>query len=1356
MPAKLKYKDLENKIGVYSLSHLINPRLMRYEDFMLPKDSAVFWMLSELPSTRHPFLDMENRPKAIVINEYLQTNPLGKFKKLPITLNTLVSSRRKAAPKIEFMLDRRKLAITPSTKTVICDFTALNERYSYYTYKGWEYDKAYNEFSCMVLGTTEPTLLTDRHDFIPMEIPKELPNVVTIKRLLGKTGKEFLRYAPPEWVPFIELFKWLDEKYEKDSIFSKVHIPLQNDVSIAFIRNSKITFVNLAALHAAKKWTDTNYRNVSKVSGEKLIRLILNYLALIVTKTEIVTPDDSVNLIEKDVTEEHVDEAIKNVDLNVMIASSGEDTDDVDEDVDVNIDVPELEELLTETYDPESSLSAILQDKVDLGIIKGTKALAMQAAAVEASDFLDVLNEEVTIDDLKITPDEAPDDIAILDKDMLKNTTDALQRDYIAKRLDKDIQKAFASFVGGGFPVTKFEELEVKDISNETKIYTIEVMQPSGTRATVKLRVPIIRPDGTFKLNNNIYTMRKQQGDAPIRKISPTEVALTSFYGKLFIRKGVYSRNNIGVSIYKALNEKAKNGDIKLLVKQALKITGVKLADEYLWVSRNVNSFVQHGVLFRFDYHNRKNLLKKGMNLAEIEKHGVLTGIKGTHVYVTTQEGSVLEISTKDYTVKTDHGNLLRYIGIEPSDLAVEPAVIRLMGKNMPLVLMLVFKFGWKGLLKLTKVKYRTAKSTRELKLQGNEYRVVFADKVYAFDKMDTKNTLIFGGLTTIEKSLKNFTESTLENKHGLIDILVESGFSNRYIVEFSNLYAMFVDPITATILKTMDEPSTLRGLLIRSIELLSTDFAYDPNDTVGVLFKGYERYAGMIYHILVKSMREYHHKQGKVRAKISVNPFDFYGMLSKDSTIMLKDDVNPVEDIKSREDVTMTGMFGRNKDAVTNTDRTVHPNDIGIISEATKDSSDVGITAYLSANPSIDNLYGKPLPKDNPSVAETYSPSALLAPFALTDDGKRTLYVSIQNKHVEPVMGQRVLPLLTGYELVMPYRVSAKYCINAKQKGEVTKVTKSYVEIKYVDGTTAKYKLYSWQSKDTGGTSYRHPVVTLLEKGDKVEVGDNITHAETFFGRYIFNPKRVAYKGGVLGLVAFTHEGVTYEDSTALSMQFAEKLKTKLTKVKSKVIPTNIMIEQLINIGNAVAYNTPMFVYKDGASSAGTDIKLKEASLELLKKLEYSAFKAETKGTITRIEIFYNADPEEMTPAVRDLISKIDKKMLDLYGYTGRVDNTYSVKGKPLLKDTMEIKVYIEKQAKMNDASKVIFANQLKATAGNIYREIVTSDGREVDARFGELSEEARIVNSPELQGIANAILVKGTDEMIKAYFGE
>ncbi len=58
----------------------------------------------------------------------------------------------------------------------------------------------------------------------------------------------------------------------------------------------------------------------------------------------------------------------------------------------------------------------------------------------------------------------------------------------------------------------------------------------------------------------------------------------------------------------------------------------------------------------------------------------------------------------------------------------------------------------------------------------------------------------------------------------------------------------MFIDPITKEILTEMKEPTDFIGLLVRSAELLQTDWSPDETDMMHMRIKGYERMAGAVY----------------------------------------------------------------------------------------------------------------------------------------------------------------------------------------------------------------------------------------------------------------------------------------------------------------------------------------------------------------------------------------------------------------------------------------------------------------------------------------------------------------------------
>ena len=79
------------------------------------------------------------------------------------------------------------------------------------------------------------------------------------------------------------------------------------------------------------------------------------------------------------------------------------------------------------------------------------------------------------------------------------------------------------------------------------------------------------------------------------------------------------------------------------------------------------------------------------------------------------------------------------------------------------------------------------------------------------------------------------------------------------------------------------------------------------------------------------------------------------------------------------------------NKDAISQEKRIYHKSEVGIVSEGVKDSGDVGVSAYLSANPKILNARGiVDTNQKDLSTANIFSTSAMLSPSGDMDDGKR------------------------------------------------------------------------------------------------------------------------------------------------------------------------------------------------------------------------------------------------------------------------------------------------------------------------------------------------------------------------------
>ena len=362
--------------------------------------------------------------------------------------------------------------------------------------------------------------------------------------------------------------------------------------------------------------------------------------------------------------------------------------------------------------------------------------------------------------------------------------------------------------------------------------------------------------------------------------------------------------------------------------------------------------------------------------------------------------------------------------------------------------------------------------------------------------------------------------------------------------------------------------------------------------------------------------------------------------------------------------------------------------------------------------------------------------------------------FASIQSAHVVPMNDMVVPYILTGYETLIPIKAGSKFVNVALEDGTVTKVTKNEVVVEYKTKGKVSYKLSSWTTKEEAGSCYTHELVTFLSEGTKVSKDDTITYDKLFFEPCIFTPKRVIYKQGSLVNVMLSEDKQTYEDSIAISKTLNTKLGTMVTKVKSFKLNSGDNIYSLGQVGDKVEPSTVLF------TAASDDIpvegKLDARAISILKEFGALAPKAKVKGEISKIVVYYNFDREQASESLGKIIDWSDGILKKATGFTGRVNNNYSIQGVPLLEGECEIKIYIQSSENMGTGDKCILSNQLKCTVSEVFEyDLTTEDNTKIDAVFSNKSIYARIVNSPNLIGTTSTLLKKIEDNVIKMYFG-
>ena len=504
-------------------------------------------------------------------------------------------------------------------------------------------------------------------------------------------------------------------------------------------------------------------------------------------------------------------------------------------------------------------------------------------------------------------------------------------------------------------------------------------------------------------------------GMLPIRKVTPSKVALTSYYSKIFVtrsEKKVHDYAGWLTDHIAALGMDGKNDTITNLMVSDVFDTNTHVPRMYSILAKRFRSFTYNGpteisqnqissIHLFLDYHAREKEFGKELVKASEKKGWVLVGTYRVSKNTPKAAGwpVVMDPQGVLYTLKVEAkdadvlvlGDLVSLLGLDASKAPLEVTEVKVFGKKIPVGLFLAYEMGLEKLINTLKAEPRRVPLGERLHLEDDEFALRFSDETLVFTKDHSLASTILSGLSTYNELMQNYSVSVFEKKDIYASMLDRSGLGARYVREMDLLMDMFVDPITKEILESMGEPTDFIGLLLRASELLLTDWSPDETDLAYMRIKGYERMAGMVYGELVKAVR-IQRARGTKNATIDIPPYQIWQAISQDPSVRLVEESNPVHSLKEQEEITYTGQGGRTSRSMVGNTRLFHKNDMGVISEATKDSSDVAVTTFLTADPNFKGVRGLSTRYEEGKVgaASLLSTSALLAPAADRDDPKR------------------------------------------------------------------------------------------------------------------------------------------------------------------------------------------------------------------------------------------------------------------------------------------------------------------------------------------------------------------------------
>lgn len=626
----------------------------------------------------------------------------------------------------------------------------------------------------------------------------------------------------------------------------------------------------------------------------------------------------------------------------------------------------------------------------------------MEAAAKQYKTLENPFNPKETIEKaitrpkerLRLKPDTVPDMVEVLDKTLLTSTVEASNRHYVENVLEDDMVSMVMAVQQSPVAVTSYETEKVKDAVSDYTLHRVHLQPVTGKPSRIEFRTPNVQPNGVFISNGTKYRLRPQRGDLPIVKISEHRVALSSYYGKAMVERSQKSRHDYDKWLGEALVTVATDESNPIITDAVVVNSSVldrKLPRIYNVISRRLSSFTSNGYKYQFAYNSRDfdpEALKR------LERGG-------RQVVVASRGNSYIVMDYGDVFYKTDLEGNLEPLGLAedlfglPDKRPLPMVELKIFGKDIPVGVALAYLWGLDGLLRRIGAKPRRVAVGERVQLDKDEYAIVFKDETLVFDRTDYRTALFMVGFDAYRKTIRQYNYGEFNRKVVYGAVLEQHGIHLRYIRELDMMSALFIDPITRDLLEWMKEPTDFKRLLVRAVDMLLLPYVpktvKGADDIVSNLerTKGYERFAGVIYNELIKSMRQYNTRNITTNSTISMNPHAVWTRIVTDGAATVVNELNPIENLKEIEVITYGGDGGRSKRAMTAETRLYRETDLGAISEATPDSADVGITAYRPPNPVETTVRGtvRAMDPKTDGASSLFSTSALLAPGAERDD---------------------------------------------------------------------------------------------------------------------------------------------------------------------------------------------------------------------------------------------------------------------------------------------------------------------------------------------------------------------------------
>ena len=296
-------------------------------------------------------------------------------------------------------------------------------------------------------------------------------------------------------------------------------------------------------------------------------------------------------------------------------------------------------------------------------------------------------------------------------------------------------------------------------------------------------------------------------------------------------------------------------------------------------------------------------------------------------------------------------------------------------------------------------------------------------------------------------------------------------------------------------------------------------------------------------------------------------------------------------------------------------------------------------------------------------------------------------------------------------------------------------------------------------------GSHVQQNIVLNVKKGDRVKRGDIIAYNSGFFELDEYNPKQVNWKHGVMARAALMEVDATYEDSTAISKSFGERMSFSPAHVRVIKLTSNTVLHSYAAVGSSVQTTDFLCVIEDADIDALT-LTDDPDTVAFLNDLNRKAPKAKFSGHIKDIDVLYSCPPSEMHPSLRKIEEEItahheqvsasteNTRKAMKYPHSIQVPPGTKYRGEEFDTNTVLLLFTISEELPHGIGDKLTINAAKSTTATVLEKPIYTESGLELDMITSGKSYMNRMILDTLYIGTLQRVMLKLEDEAVEMYF--